>query len=134
MSAGADIAAEIAAALAEAGEATGAGPLVCTLRKPATGGPETPWDTTPAGPPDLHELVAVDEYQQIQDASGTLTGQQIRKLTVNATGAVPQKADQIAIGVAKADVTADTRFEEIEVVRPVAPGGVALMYELELAV
>lgn len=133
MSAGADIAAEVAAALAEAGEAIGNGPLICTLRKAGAGGPTKPWDTTPADDPGLHELVAVDEYQQIRDAAGTLTGEQIRKLTVNATGAVPEKADRIAIGVAKADVAADTLFEEIKMVRPVAPGGVALMFELELA-
>lgn len=130
---GFDIAEEIAAALAEAGEAVGDGPLLCTLRKAGAGGRETPWDTTPEPGPDLYELTALEVYLRLRDASGTLTGEQIRKLTVNATGAEPVNGDEIAVGVAKDAVTPETKFAEITQVTKVAPGGVALMYELELA-
>ncbi|MEX0301958.1 MAG: hypothetical protein AB3N24_05995, partial [Leisingera sp.] len=97
------------------------------------GGPETPWDSTPEPDPDLHELTALDDYLRLRDAAGTLTGEQIRKLTVDATGAEPWSGDEIAVGVAKDAVTPDTKFAEITKVTKVAPGGVPLMYELELA-
>jgi hypothetical protein len=129
---GAEIAAEIAEALAEAGEATGDGPLVCTLRKPSATGPETPWDETEEGAPGLSELTAIEDTRQLRDASGTLIDKTVRTLTVNATGQVPEESDEIAIGVAQADVDGDTPFETIAAVRTIAPGGIALMFELDL--
>ncbi|WP_406646868.1 hypothetical protein QEZ52_00310 [Aliisedimentitalea scapharcae] len=132
MSAGSEIASEIAAALAEAGEAVGNGPLLCTLRKPGSGGPTSPHDATPEPNPTLHELTAIEDNKHLRDRSGALIGKTLRTLTVNATGAVPQKGEEIAVGVASVDVTVDTRFDLIMEVRPVSPGGVAVMYELDL--
>ncbi|WP_299663847.1 hypothetical protein [uncultured Ruegeria sp.] len=130
---GADIAAEVAAALAEAGEAVGDRPLYCTLRKPIPGfGPTSPHDNSYTPEPTLHELTAVQDTKQIRDQSGTLIGETRRTLLVNATGAKPEKQDGIVIGVKPADVTILTKFETIIDVEEVAPGGVALMYELDL--
>ncbi|KIC22504.1 hypothetical protein [Leisingera sp. ANG-Vp] len=134
---GADIAEEIAAALAEAGEAVGDGPLLCTLRKAAEGAKLNPRNVGADGLPvtsadTLHELTAVQSFQQVRDASGTLLAQQVRKVTVNATGAEPKEGDHIAVGVALADAAEDTKYLRIEKVIPFAPGGVALSYDLEL--
>lgn len=135
---GFDIAEEIAAALAEAGEAVGDGPLLCTLRKAGEDAKLNPRnvgaDGLPVQPADtLHELVAVQGFHQVRDASGTLIGQQVRKITVNATGIEPKDGDHIAIGIALADAAEDTKYTRIEKVTPLAPGGVALSYDLELA-
>lgn len=130
---GAEIAAEVAAALAEAGEATGDGPLYCTLSKPVAGfGPNSPHDTSYTPEPTLHELIAVQDSKQVRDQSGTLIGETRRTLLVNATGEKPEKGDEIVIGLRPADVTIATKFEKIIDVIEVAPGGTALMYELDL--
>ncbi|AHD02944.1 hypothetical protein [Leisingera methylohalidivorans] len=134
---GFDIAEEIAAALAEAGEAVGDGPMMCTLKRAGEGDKLNPRnvgaDGRPVRPVDtFHELVAVQGFQQVRDASGTLLTQQIRKVTVNATGVEPRDGDTIAIGVAMADAAEDTKYTRIEKVTPFAPGGTALSYDLEL--
>lgn len=134
---GADIAAEVAAALAEAGEATGTGPYICTIRRASAepDEPQTPWDD-PADPPNEPSdfpVTAVEEVKEVRDMTGTLIGVQKRTLTVEATGVAPKKSDTIAVGVAPEDVTEQTSFEEILAVKPLAPGGTALLYELELS-
>lgn len=133
MSLGSDIAAEVKDALIEAATATGDGPLVCTIRKASATGPETPWDATEEGEPTLHEVYAIDSNERIRDASGTLTEETRRTLTIDATGVVPEIADEIAVAVAADEVDANTAFHEITDVRPLAPGGEALLYEVDLA-
>lgn len=138
MTAGATIAARVAAGLARVGTRAGADAvLTCTIKRPASGGgePQTPWDAedTTAGDPTYYEVTAMQDMEQVRDAAGTLIGQTHRVLTISATGAVPQKSDLIAVGVAEADVDADTVFEEIADIAPLAPGGVALLYEVRLA-
>lgn len=128
---GAGIAAEIEAALKEASSAVGNGPLYCTLRK-AGAGPASPHDDGAAAASVDHQLVAVSGLNRIRDASGALIGQSMRTLTVNATGATPEKGDKIAVGVAPRDVSDDTVFEIISEVHTSAPGGVALSHKLEL--
>jgi hypothetical protein len=134
---GTAIAAEIAAALAEAGEAVGTGPLVCTIRRASAepDEPQNPWDepADPVNAPTDYAVTAVEDVQDIRDMSGTLVGIQKRTLTVSATGVAPLKSDTIAVGVAPSAVTADTAFEQILAVKPLAPSGVALLYELELS-
>jgi len=129
---GADIAAEITSALGEASVATGDGPLICTLRKPGTGGPTSPHDTTPEPADTLHEMNGLSGSRQLRDASGTLIGKTIGTLTLSATGVEPKQGEQIAVGVAMADVTNDTLFQTIAEVRPLAPGGVALSYDVDM--
>lgn len=135
---GASIAAEIAAALGEAGAATGTGPLLCTIRRaPAEPDePQNPWDepADPANEPTLYQVTGIEDVSDVRDMSGTLIGVQKRTLTIDATGVVPLKSDTIAVGVATAAIVADTAFEEILEVETVAPGGVALMHNLRLAV
>lgn len=128
---GAQIAADIEAALIEAGEAVGDGPLFCTLRK-AGAGPVSPHDPTPAGAPTDHQLVAIAGTKQIRDAAGALIGVSVRTLTVNATGATPEKGDRIAVGVAPQDVSSNTAFENIAQVHVNAPAGVPISFDLEL--
>lgn len=134
---GFEIAEEIAEALAEAGEATGNGPLLCTLKKTGEGAKLNPRnvgaDGLPVQPTDtFHELVAVQGFHQVRDTTGTLLTERVHKITVNATGAVPKDGEHIAIGVALVDANGETKFTRIEKVTPFAPGGVALSYDLEL--
>ena len=136
---GAEIAAEVAAALAEAGEAVGTGPLICTIRRanPAPDEPQNPQDEPSVGdgnPPMLFAVTGIESVQDVRDMSGMLVGVKKRTLTIDATGVAPLKSDVIAIGVAPASVTAQTMFEEILAVSPLSPGGTALLYELSLAV
>ena len=130
---GSQIAAEVAAALAEAGEATGNGPLICTIgRNTGTG---TPWDNNVNTVPDLlYPVTGIENMQDVRDMSGMLVGIQKRTLTINATGVSPLKSDTIAVGVAPDDVVEGTKFEEIISVMYLSPGGTVLFYRLELAV
>ncbi|MFG6535785.1 hypothetical protein [Sulfitobacter sp. CS16] len=132
MSAGTDIAAEVLAGLVEAGEVTGNGPMICTLRRPAPDGPADPWGGGGSGPT-YHEATAVQTQKHIRDASGTLVGQTKTVLLVDATGVSPLKSDYVAVNLRIADVMSDTRFHEIADVETVAPAGVALMHKVTLA-
>lgn len=132
MSAGSDIAAEVLAGLAEAGEATGNGPMICTLRRSAADGPTDPWGGSGGGPT-YHEVSAVQTQKHIRDASGTLVGEAKTVLLVDATGVAPLKSDYVAVNLHIADVMSDTRFHEIADVETVAPAGVALMHKVTLA-
>ena len=140
MSNGTDIAAEVLAGLAEAGKATGNGPMICTLRRPAADGPTDPWGGGGSGPT-YHEVTAVQTQKHIRDASGTLIGETRTVLLVDATGVVPGKADYIAVNVRQADVVEEsdepgappaTPFHEIADVETVAPGGVAVLHKVTL--
>jgi hypothetical protein len=135
---GAEIAAEVAAALAEAGEAVGTGPYTCTIRRASAepDEPQTPWDdpADPVNTPQLFQVTAIEGVQDVRDTTGTLIGVQKRTLTIDATGVQPIKSDTIACGVAPGDVDGNTAFEEILAVKPLAPGGTALLFELELAI
>lgn len=130
---GAEIRAEVAAALAEAGEETGDGPYYCTIRRETSGAGATPLDPTPDPAVELFEITGVEGTKEIRDASGALTGIIRRTLTVEAGKVSPLKSDTIAPGVRQADVDADTAFEEIVRVTPLSPGGTALLYKIELA-
>ncbi|WP_407473524.1 hypothetical protein [Sulfitobacter sp. PM12] len=131
MNNGTDIAAEVLAGLAEAGEATGNGPMVCTLRR-VTGGSSDPWGEI-EGDKAYHEVTAVQTQKQNRDDTGTLVGVTKTMLMIDATGVAPLKSDHIATNLRKADVTGDTRFHEIADVETVAPAGVALMHKVWLA-
>lgn len=138
MSAGTDIAAEVAAALAEAGEAVGSGPYISTIRRASSepDEPQTPWDepADPANEPTLYAVTGIEDVRDVRDMTGTMIGVRRRTLTIEATGVAPLKSDTIAVGVAPGDVTAQTVFEEILAVKPLAPGGVALLFEIQLAI
>lgn len=118
---GAAIAAEVAAALAEAGAAVGDGALGAVIkRQGAWTGPE--WDRVP-GETVQYPVTVLDLNINVRDASGTLTGEIRRKLLIEAVDVVPEKGDVIELlGV---DHT-------VETVETLAPGGVALLYKVML--
>lgn len=108
---------EAALAIAEAGQ-------VATLVKPgATTGPE--WDPQP-GPATEHQITVVDENQMQRDQSGTLIGEAVHALIVStAGGIVPERQDRVRL--------ANGRDLEIIDVRPTAPGGVVLLWEVRVS-
>ncbi|MBL4768273.1 MAG: hypothetical protein JKY94_11240 [Rhodobacteraceae bacterium] len=134
MSRGSKIAAKVAKGIAKAGAAVGDGPLVCTLKRPAID-TRTPSEVEAGATldPTLHGITAVQSKKQIRDAAGTLTGKTMTVLTVSATGVTPLKSDLIVVGVALADIVAETVFIEIAKVEPLAPGGVAVLFKVTLA-
>ncbi len=132
MSAGSRIQNKVLRGLQKAGRRTGTGPLICTIKRPANG-QETPWDTNPAGDPAFYEVTAVQGSKEIKDASGTLIGHTMTTLTIDATGVIPLKSDLIAVGVAKADAGADTAYHEVADINTLAPGGVAILFEVTIA-
>jgi len=136
VTAGAKIAERIAKGLARAGQRTGTGPLICTIRREGEGGPQTPSEVgvVPEAVDLLFPMTAIESVQDVRDTNGTLIGVKKRTLTINATGVAPLKSDTIAVGVAPDAVTAQTAFEEILAVTPLSPGGTALLYELSLAI
>ena len=125
---GASIAAEIAAGLAEAGDATGTGPLVSTLRK-RVGDRDGPW----SAPADSAEaaVTVVQVSKKVRDGIA-MTERRVKMLLIEATGATPAKGDTIAIGVAPGQVTAATVWARIGEVETLAPGGTALMFKAML--
>lgn len=104
---------EAALAIAEAGQ-------VAMLIKPgAMTGPE--YDPRP-GPATEHQITVVDENQMQRDQSGTLIGEAVHALIVSTSAGVePEQADRVRIG---------GRTLEITEVRPLAPGGTVLLWEV----
>jgi hypothetical protein len=136
VTAGAKIAERIAKGLARAGQRTGTGPLICTIRREGEGGPQTPSEVgiVPDAVPQLFPVTAIEDMQDVRDMTGMLIGVKKRTLTINATSVAPLKSDRIAVGVVPDAVTEQTVFEEILAVTPLSPAGTALLYELSLAV
>jgi hypothetical protein len=115
---GAQIAAEVAAALREAGVATGNGPLVAALAPVAIGG-------TPASPgptPDPVDVVVVVEEFRATEIDGARIRSGDKKVMMEAQGPVPKTGDGLTIsGVA----------HRVEMVWPLSPAGVDLMYTVQ---
>jgi hypothetical protein len=123
---GADIAAEVSAAMAEAGSAVGNGPLRSTLRKRI--GPDVPWTGTALAATDA-QIVVVQTRRNERDGQGMIV-RTSRMLLIDPTGPVPAKGDQVAVGVLPAAVTDATvwlRLGDIE-----TPGGVPVLYKAML--
>lgn len=109
----AGVAAEVAGAIGEVG-------FAATLEKTAMTGPAyDPTVTTTT-----HQITVIDDAQRVRDAAGTLIGQTMRTLTVATGGKIPAKGDRVQVLGA---------WHEIAEVRPLAPGGVALLWEVDLA-
>lgn len=108
------IAAEAAGAIADIGFAA------TVMRK--TGGPVTPWDTGAASET-TYPVTVIDSGIKRRYDAGTLIVRQYRSLMVGATGFVPAMGDTITLhGVA----------HEIQAVKPTSPGGVDLLYAVEI--
>ena len=125
---GAQIAAEVAAGLAEAGAATGSGPLVSTLRK-RTSERDGPW-YGPSAKADT-AVTVVQVSKKVRDGIA-MTERRVRMLMIEALGAVPEKGDTVAIGVAPGQVTSATVWARIGEVETLAPGGTALLFKAML--
>jgi hypothetical protein len=110
----AGIATEVAGAIGEVG-------FGATITRPgAVTGPE--WAPV-AGVPVVYDVTVIDSMIKVRDASGTLTGEMRRRLSIEAGVVVPAKGDAITVrGVAH---TVDT-------VETLAPGGVDLLYYVTL--
>jgi hypothetical protein len=108
------IASEVAAAIGEVG-------FEVTLRK-VTVGPATPWDEAGVTTTDT-ALRCIDDRYRVRDAQGNLLQQSMRTLTVAVGAVMPAKADRVLVRGA---------WHEIAEVRPLAPGGVDLLYDLDL--
>lgn len=146
MSNGSDIAAEVHAALIEAGEATGSGQYTATLtRVPVVDdaldpvGPQNPWEVEPEGgdadvgtiawPDPVSFAVTVIEdgtktrYSRADD--GALIPRTVRMVTVSAVGEAPQVGDALTLAGSA---------HEIKAVDPLRIGGENLLFEVELAI
>lgn len=126
------IAAEVDQALRSVGDISQPNGFPATLRIPAGAPPAQPWDP-PTGDVTYAELVVVQDTREMKDVNGTLIGQTVRTLMCNATGVVPHDDWMIAVGIGVSDVTDATVFEEILAVRALAPSGIAVLYEIDLA-
>jgi hypothetical protein len=119
MSNGTDIAAEIAVGLAEAGTATGSGPLSGTIkRKGAQTGP----DYAPVyGPDTLHSFTVILGSFSNRERADTAILATDTKITASVSDIVPLVSDTITVqGVAY----------QVYGVDPLKPGGTDLMYKI----
>jgi len=116
---GAQIALEVAAALREAGQATGNGPLVVTLAPARVGG--NPWDAAQSPLPPVEVVAIIDQFRNSEiDGARIRSGD--KKLMIEAGQAVPKTGDGLTIeGVA----------HRVEEVWPLAPAGTDLMYTVQ---
>jgi hypothetical protein len=130
------IAAEVDEALRSIADVSQPGGYPVTLRKVSTTG-GVPWDPT-SGTTTItyHTLYAVEDNREIRDINGTLIGETRKTLMVNATGVVPSDDDRVLVGEALEfqDEATDgaVAWVEIAAVRPLAPAGVAVLYEIDL--
>lgn len=126
----AGIAAEVDAALKSVAS-TDAGYPIALRKVVVTGG--NPWDPgSGTSVPSYSTLYGIEDNRMLRDINGTLIGTTLRTITVSAVGTVPAKADKIAVGIAEADADESSPWVEIAEVRPLAPAGTAVLYELDL--
>lgn len=126
------VAAEVEGALRSIGDMSQPDGFPVALRRMSAGDPYNPdAGTTPT----YTDFVALDEKREVRDASGMLVGQTVRTITVNATtGVTPTERDTIAIGIKAADAGDASPWEEILAVRTLAPAGVAVYHEMDIAI
>lgn len=123
------IAEEVAEAIRSVSDTSQPGGYPAVLRRagPVTG---DEWNPTPSAPTYL-TIHVIEDSREMRDANGTLIGQTVRTLTTTAVpGIVPSDDDTIAVGVS--DGASATEWLEIAAVRPLAPAGVAVLYEIDL--
>lgn len=116
---GAQIAAEVAIALADAGAAVGGGAFSATLTRPT--GSETPWDIPTTAVTTWAVTVIVTMYDR-RHIDGEQIRAEDRRVLMSAVGPVPAVSDRLTVSGAVYQVMA---------VNELAPAGVALMYELQ---
>lgn len=127
------IAAEVDGAIRSIGDVSQPNGYPITLRFPgAMTGPS--YDPV-EGAATYKTLHCVEGYQEIRDQNGTLIGQTRHTLTVTAKpDAVPLKSLKIAVGITAEQADEDSDWIVIEEVRPLAPAGIAVLYDLDLVI
>lgn len=116
---GAQIAADVGAALREVAGDVGGGPFAVTLTRNPIGG--TPW-VPPFGESTTFALAALVQDYPRSMIDGTLIEQQDRRVMVEAAGVVPQTSDILTIqGV----------MHRVISIKEIAPSGVALFFEVQ---
>ena len=131
------VAAEVEAALQSVGDTSQPNGYPATLRRAGarTGGP----DYAPTyGNPTYYQVIVMLSDKEIRDASGTLIGITRRTVTISgAAGVIPTDDDKIHIGahLTYVDATTDDgiAWQEIQAVRELAPAGVPVLYDCDLA-
>ena len=98
-------------------------------RKSGTGG--DPWNPTTSST--LTTVRVLEENKRVRSVDGTYVDISKRTLTMAATGFVPQKADDVAVGITASQASDASDWVVITEVRTLAPAGVAVLYELELS-
>lgn len=131
------VAQEVEAALASIGDTSQPDGYPATLRKPAGSAPVNPWDP-PAGNPTYHQVIVMVSDKELRDVNGTLIGMTKRTVTISGVaGVVPRDDDKIVLGLHLTFVDEATdeavAWQEIAAVRPLAPAGVAVLYDLDIA-
>ena len=119
---GEDIAAEVSAALREVAQDVGDGAFLVTLHPQPTA-QVNPWDA-PGATPDPVELAALDDGIREVYVQGSAATRRARMVTVEANGTVPAVGDSLTI---------DGLRHAVLGVMPLAPSGVALLYDLEIS-
>lgn len=135
----ASIAAEVETAIRSIGDTSQPDGYPATIRRVIAGTPDpaAPWE--PVTDTITYTTVRVVVFdKELRDVNGTLIGMTKRTITISgAAGIAPTDDDTIAEGLALTfvDETDDAThpWQEIMAVRPLAPAGVAVLYELDLA-
>jgi hypothetical protein len=130
------IAAEVEQAIRSIGDVSAPDGYPATLRKRPSGVPAKPYDP-PTGLPTYYTVRVMVAERELRDINGTLIGQTKRTITISgAAGVVPSDDDRIAEGITAEQATTAgddaVAWQEIAVVRPLAPAGVAVLYECDI--
>lgn len=106
-----------------------------TIRREVPGAVDPDEPFIPGEPTITYTTVRVVVFdKELRDVNGTLIGMTKRTITISgAAGIAPTDDDTIAEGIEAADASESSAWQEIVAVRPLAPAGIAVLYELELA-
>lgn len=113
---------EIKDGLIEAAIATGGAELTCVVKK-LSGGPDTPWEAGSETETLLAMSCIITTHKERDNAG--LVVRTFRRLMVDALAGEPEKGDTVKIG-------SDPDWIRIMSVDVLEPGGVPLMYEVDL--
>ena len=132
------IAAEVETAIRSIGDVSQPEGYPATIRREVPGAVDPDEPLIPGEPTITYTTVRVVVFdKERRDVNGTLIGQTKRTITISgAAGIAPTDDDTIAEGVALTFVDeaddATHAWQEIMAVRPLAPAGIAVLYEVDL--
>lgn len=102
-----------------------------TIRQQSASG-GSPWE--PETTATYTTVSVLEENRRVRAVDGSYVDIIKRTLTMAAIpGFVPQKADDVALGITRSQATDESNWLVITEVRALAPAGVAVLYELELS-